>query len=175
MSIAALLVSTALAATPPAVGVGEPALSFVLPALNEDVALSIVHRPTVALSDFTGLRAPVARKAVVLTFLDRDRGGALLDDLDHIQKRWGGRGVQVLAVVADEGDVAELSTWVADQRLAFPVVRDSYGIVTGRYGVTDLPMTFVIDGDGAVFAIGQPPAQDFVAEVEAELQPLVKR
>jgi len=40
------------------------------------------------------------------------------------------------------------------QKLEFPVLRDQYHIVASRYGVQQLPMTFVIDGDGYVDSIG---------------------
>ncbi len=172
----ALLVASALASTqPPDVAVGQPALLFVLPAINEDVALEVVNRPSVALSDFTGVRAPHQSNAVVLHFFDRDHGGDALTDLNHLQRRYANKGVQVIAISTDQGDLGGLSTWVTDARLGFPVLRDNHSVVTSRYGIKDLPMTLVVDANGDIFAIGQPVGDDLDSAIASELEPLIRK
>ena len=68
----------------------------------------------------------------------------------------------------DDTDLATASDWVETQKLDFPVLRDNHRIVVDRYGVLTFPMTFVIDGDGVVDAIGVPGA-----EIETSLDALV--
>ena len=113
--------------------------------------------------------------AGVVQFLDRAHGGRELGALNRIQKRWSGKDVQVLAVSGDRGDLGALSTWIEGQKLVFPVLRDNHGIVMSRYGITDLPMTVIVDGDGSIFAIGQPPAGELESAIEAELSPLTRK
>ena len=174
----ALLLTFALAASaatpdPTLVHAGEPALAFSLPAVNEQAALDALRHSRVALSDFTGVGAPSPRKAVVLHFFD-GRPTADLESLARIQKRYDGKGVQVVAIIADAGSVGDLADYVNGLKLAYPVLRDSHGVVSSRYGIVDPPLTFIIDGDGAVFAVGRPDATVFEDEVAKELNALVK-
>ena len=80
----------------------------------------------------------------------------------------------MLAISADQGDTATLTEWVESQRLGFPVLRDNHGVVTNRYGITELPITIVIDAEGRVFAIGQPMGDDAENAIEAEILPLIR-
>jgi thiol-disulfide isomerase/thioredoxin len=41
-------------------------------------------------------------------------------------------------------------------RLTFPVVVDSGNVLAGRYRVTDLPVTFVVDRAGTIVWVGGP-------------------
>jgi peroxiredoxin len=168
-----LLAAAALAASPAPLSVGLHALLFSLPAVNEDAAMDAVGRSQIGLSDFVGMDPPHESKAVVLHFFDRDHGGADLASLDRIQRRYGSRGVQVLGVSTDSGDMGGLSTWLEDQKLGFPVLRDNHQVVSGRYGIEKLPLTVVVDAKGYVFAIGQPKGDAVETELQAELEPLL--
>jgi len=168
-----LLAAAALAATPAPLSVGLHALLFSLPAINEDAAMEAVGRSQIGLSDFVGMDPPRQAKAVVVHFFDRDNGGGDLASLDRIQRRYGGRGVQVLGVSTDAGDMGGLSTWLEGQKLGYPVLRDNHQVVSGRYGIEKLPLTVVIDSEGYVFAIGQPRGEAVEAELQTELEPLL--
>ena len=170
-SFFALLVATAAAAQPypaPSVRVGDPALLFSLPALNEDAAMRAVARPHVALSDFTGVLPGFPARVVVVHFLRMEGGEAQLAALNRLHRRYANRGARFVAVLVDDTDLASASDWVEGQKLDFPVLRDNHRIVVDRYGVLAFPMTFVIDGDGAIDAIGVPGA-----EIETSLDTLV--
>lgn len=169
------LVATALARTPvPNVAPGDPALVFSLPTLNPGSSRDAVIPARVGLSDYTGLRPTTAASAVVVHFFSA-RDAAELDALNRLQKRYGAKGAQMVAIAIDDGDLGDLSDWVAGQKLVFPVLRDAYGVVAGRYGATAPPLTFIVDGDGAVFAIGQPSAAELESEIEKELQVLIPK
>ena len=137
--------------------------------------MDIVGRSQVGLSDFVGMNPPRPSKAVVVHFFDRAHGGDSLEPLDRIQRRYGGRGVQVLGVSLDTGDMGELSTWLEGQKLGYPVLRDNHKVVSGRYGVEELPLTVVVDSNGYVFAIGQPQGEAVETELQSELEPLLAR
>lgn len=167
------LLSFALAGAPaPALHVGDPALLFNLPAINEDAALHAVARTSVSLSDFTGVSAGFPAKAAVVVFVDRAGGGPVLEALGRLQKKVDSKGVRIIAVLAGPGDIASVSDWIESQRLDFPVLRDAHGIVVSRYGVKQYPTTFVVDAQGDVAAIGIAKA-DLESGLETVLAGLI--
>ena len=174
--IALWMGSASLAAPrPPSVSPGQPALVFALAAVNEEIATATVNKVQVSLSDFAGVMPGYPRSAVVLHFYDVTRGTADLKVLNRIQRRYGSKGVQVLAVAERSRSTQEIDDRIAPLKLSFPVLRDVESLVMGRYGVKDLPLTLVIEANGNVFAIGQPQGESMESELEAEIQPLLKR
>jgi peroxiredoxin len=168
--------ATALATPRPlAVSVGEPALVFALSAVNEEVATQTVNKVQVSLSDFAGIMPGHPRRAVVVHFFDVGRGGSDLAALNRIQRRFGSKGAQVLAVAEGANSNQAIADKIGPLKLSFPVLRDVEHLVMGRYGVTELPLTVVIEGNGNVFAIGQPRGDSLESEIESELQPLLRR
>ncbi|MFZ5478452.1 MAG: peroxiredoxin family protein [Myxococcota bacterium] len=174
----ALLVSLASAQTVPgpSLHVGDDALLFSLPALNEDAAMRAVSKPHVALADFTGgiVTPPFPAQAVVVHFLRREGGDGQLATLERLHKKYQNRGLRIVAIVAQGGDLAPLSDWISSQRLNFPVLNDQHGIVSSRYGVAHFPMTFIVDGEGSLAAIGAPSEGSLEAQLETVVQPLLK-
>lgn len=177
MMLLTALVATALAQSVPGPNLkpGDTALLFSLPALNEDAAMRAVTKPSVALSDFTGVLPAFPAKAVVVHFFTRSAGAeGQLAALERLQRKLGPRGVRIVAIVSDTGDLASLSDWVEGQKLGIPVLRDAQRVVIGRYGVQTFPMTFVIDAQGQVDAIGTPTEATIEAELEQVIEPLIK-
>ena len=171
-----MLAQFAVAAPQPlSVSPGESALVFGLPSVNETVAVSLVNRSQISLADFTGIMPPQPRKAVVVHFFDKSHGSDTLKALNRLQKRFAGKSVQMLAVCADDGNPTALAEWVESQKLTFPVLRDGHGVVVDRYGITELPVTIVVDEHGRVFAIGQPKGETAEAAIEAEINGLIRR
>jgi len=172
--LALLSASPGFAAVPaPNLHVGDAALLFSLPALNEEAALRAVARTHVALSDFTGIGAGFQAKAVVIHFLQRAGGESQLQALNRLQRKFGPRSVRFIAIVSGETEIASLSDWVETQKLDFPVLNDAHRIVLDRYGVRHFPMTFIVNGEGDVEAIGVPK-EDLESSIDAEILALVK-
>jgi peroxiredoxin len=144
----------------PSLKVGDSALLFSLPAVNEDVSMRLMARTSVSLGDLTGGDLATtdnpgfAAKAVVLCFIDGSTSAPQLAMLNRLQKKYGNRGVRMVAIVSDSIDIATLSEWITTQKLDIPVLHDQYKIVASRYGVKTLPLTFVVDAHGRVDAIG---------------------
>ncbi|MDP6931297.1 MAG: hypothetical protein QGG40_00205, partial [Myxococcota bacterium] len=85
MSLLALFTAVALATEqPPAVRLGEPALLFSLPAINEKVAMKTVSKPGVALSDFIGVEPSRPSRAVVLFFFEGQADANYLPGLNKV-------------------------------------------------------------------------------------------
>lgn len=176
LMIALWMGATALATPrPPVVSAGEPALVFALSAVNEEAATETVNKVQVSLSDFVGIMPGHPRRAVVVHFFDVGRGMSDLAALNRIQRRFGSKGAQVLAVAEGAKSNQAIAEKIGSLKLSFPVLRDVENLVMSRYGVTELPLTVVIEGNGNVFAIGQPQGDTMETEIEAELQPLLRR
>jgi peroxiredoxin len=164
----------ALAAEPPAgPSVGQDALLFSLPAVNEQVAIALVRNDHVSLGDLTGPMAPYPSSAVVLYFFARTEGGDGLAVLNRCFRKYSKEEVRFVAISLDSGNAADLSEWVGKQKITFPVLRDNHGIVASRYGVDSLPWTYIIDGDGRIRAIGAPAPDEIEAEIAAALGALL--
>ena len=174
MSLLLLMGLTVSAATPPSgPGVGDDALLFSLPALNEEVAIEMVRNDHVSLGELTGPGAGYPTKAVVVYFFSRVEGGDGLDVLSRCERKFGKSDVRFIAIASDEGDTVALTQWVSKQKFTFPVLRDNHRIVSGRYGVQTLPLSYIIDGDGRIHAIGAPSPDELEAEIEASLGALL--
>ncbi len=174
MGLLALLSLGLAIAGPPSVLPGSAALQFTLPALNEETAMELVNKPSVALSDFAGLDPSYPHKATVLFFCSRAAGGDDLDALEQVARRYRGKSVQVVAILADTGALGPISDWVNGLQLTYPVLRDHHRVVSGRYGVSELPITYVIDASGDVFAAGNPKGGELEADLTAALDALLE-
>lgn len=168
------LAAPALAAPAPIPGpnvhLGQPALLFSLPALNEEAALRAVARPNVALSDYTGVLPGFPARAVVIHFVQKKGSEEQLQALNRLHRKYGNRGARFIAIVADDGDLAALSAWVESQRLDFPVLLDAHRVVVDRYGVRQFPLTVVVDASGDIAALGAPK-EGLESGLEAVLLP----
>jgi peroxiredoxin len=60
------------------------------------------------------------------------------------------RDHQVLAVSLDDMNAAGVQAWMADQGVAYPVAIDVSGELARRYGITGVPASLVIDGNGEI-------------------------
>ena len=72
--------------------------------------------------------------------------------------------VAVIGVAEDESE-ADARAVVAEYGLGFPVVHDQGNIVAGRFRVKELPVVFVVDGQGVLRWVGSSEQADdgFVA------------
>lgn len=76
--------------------------------------------------------------------------------------------IAIVAVSEDEHE-SEARELVAAYHLTFPVVHDAQQILSARWRVADLPITFVLDGKGTVAWVGGPEKTeaDLVRAIEA--------
>jgi peroxiredoxin len=156
--------------------VGAEAPVFYLPAVNTDVALAAVHKPGVSLGDLVGIMPSYPRRAVVLYFFPgQEAGPSALAELEKLQRRFGSRGLQVVAISTGAGGDAEIASLVARRRVSYPVLRDAHGLVTGRYGVTSVPLTLVLDQQGRLYAVGEPGADGLYDSLSKMVPALLKR
>ena len=171
-----LLIITGLIMASPeplSVSPGSPALVFELPAVNPSAALRAVNKDRISLTDVTGVLPTHPKRGVVLHFFSLTDSDKALKALDKLHQRYKNKDVLVLGICVSRGGLAQASSWVEARGLRFPVLHDPHGIVTTRYGVTQPPITVVVDAAGRIFAIGKPASGEVEKEIAAELDGLL--
>ena len=93
-----------------------------------------------------------------------------MKDLDVIYQRRRASGLRMLAVNVGQ-DPATVERFVGRLGISYPALLDESAATAKRYGVTGLPTTFFVHGDGRVHAklLGEADAQTF-ERLCAELQ-----
>ena len=72
-----------------------------------------------------------------------------IPSLNQTYQQFEDKGFVVLAISIDE-DEDQYRNFIADARVSFPTVRDPERTVSGRYGTTKYPESYLIDPDGEV-------------------------
>jgi peroxiredoxin len=122
-----------------------------------DTPLPAFHRPTLQGGTFDSSTA--SGRVLVIDFFAAycrpcQRKLPALEALHRQQP-----GLSIVGISLDETrDVARKS--VARHRLTFPVVHDAGNVLAGRLRVTELPISFVVDGRGRIRWVGGPDQPD---------------
>jgi peroxiredoxin len=73
-----------------------------------------------------------------------------LPQVDQVARDFADRGVQIIAVNLEEAP-GPVKSMFERHKLTLPVALDREGTVGGKYGVTSIPQTVVIDREGKVY------------------------
>jgi len=107
-----------------------------------DFDLKDIHRRPRTLGDFK------SKKAVVVVFLDTEcpLANLYLPSLIELHKAYAGKGVQFLAVYANEHDTfVGVSAYAQEREVAFPVLKDFDQHAATAFGVKRTPEAFLLD------------------------------
>lgn len=96
-----------------------------------------------------------------------------MPSMQRLFNRLPPRDFAMLAVSQDENGAAAVAPFVAELGLSFPVLIDREARVSGRYGVTGYPETFVIDRQGQVVKHIVGPAEWMSDEILAYFESLI--
>lgn len=137
----------------------KPAPDFKLKGLDgKPVALS-QYRGKVVLLDFWATWCPPCR-AEIPGFVD-------------LQKRYGKQGLQVIGLSLDQGDPADVATFVKNNKINYPVAIADQKVSRSYGGIVGIPTTFLIDRHGRIAQkyIGYHDRRAF----EKDFKPLLKQ
>ncbi|MDX6481229.1 MAG: cytochrome c biosis protein CcmG, thiol:disulfide interchange protein DsbE [Gaiellaceae bacterium] len=138
--------------------VGSPAPAFTLARLDGDgsVSLASLRGHPVVLNFWASWCIPCKSEASVL---------------EQDWQRYRNRGVKFVGI--DFHDFpGEARTFVATHKLTFPTLGDGSGTVTGSYGISQVPETYVLDSRGTIVAhlAGPINASAFASAFRAALE-----
>jgi thiol-disulfide isomerase/thioredoxin len=71
-------------------------------------------------------------------------------ELQTLQNQYAASGLKVIGVSVDEGDRAEVKTFVAEQKITYPIAVDPEGRIATLLQTTVLPTSLLIDRDGKI-------------------------
>ena len=117
---------------------GQPAPSFKLPTLD---------KKTIALNDLRG-------RPVALNFWTTSCTGCKeeMAGLQTAYETYGKAGLALLAINVQETS-EEVSAYVEENNLTFPILMDNKAKVSNQYRVADFPTTYLIDRKGQITAV----------------------
>ncbi len=108
----------------------------------------------VFLDRLVGAKADPPKKALLVNFFDIDCKPCRkeLPFLQELYERYKDKGLMVLAVNCDylPEKMAEVEKFISQAGLSFPVLKDRFGALRRRYGVTNFPTMFILDGRGVI-------------------------
>lgn len=73
-----------------------------------------------------------------------------IPELGKLHAKYASRGFKVIGVSLDEGGAADVKRFVADQKIAYPIVLDPEGKVAALLNTTMIPTSIVIDKTGNI-------------------------
>jgi tetratricopeptide (TPR) repeat protein len=119
------------------------AVSIPMGGIAPDFTLSSVEGKKVSLNEYRG-------KTVVLIYWKtaQDRSLLALEDGMDIFKRYRGKGVHVIGLIAEADKQEKIRRIIKDHKIDFPVLLDLDRRVYGDYGIRVYPSTIIINKDG---------------------------
>jgi thiol-disulfide isomerase/thioredoxin len=60
------------------------------------------------------------------------------------------RAHPLISVAMQSGNDEEVAAWMRERDVAYPVINDPFGELAGRYGVSAVPASFILDRQGRV-------------------------
>lgn len=77
-------------------------------------------------------------------------------ELERLRGAFTSKGLRVMAISVDQGSDVKVRRFVAAQGSTFPVAHDADSRITSLYGVSGLPTSYLLSGNGTVLwrAIG---------------------
>jgi thiol-disulfide isomerase/thioredoxin len=71
-------------------------------------------------------------------------------ELQALQNQYAANGLKVIGVSVDEGDTAAVKTFVAEQKITYPIALDPEGRIANLVQTTVLPTSLLIDRKGKI-------------------------
>jgi thiol-disulfide isomerase/thioredoxin len=71
-------------------------------------------------------------------------------ELQSLQNQYAASGLKVIGISVDEGDVEPVKTFVAEQKITYPIAVDPEGRIATLVQTTVLPTSLLIDRNGKI-------------------------
>jgi peroxiredoxin/Tfp pilus assembly protein PilF len=130
-----------------------------------DFTLNAVEGGLVNLSEHRG-------KVVVLFYwrADQERSHVTVEDVKVVQEGYGGKGVEVIGIVADTEDMEAVKRVMKEKGAGFPVLKDTGRQIYGSYGIRVYPTTLIIDREGKLNKVIPGHAVTYQQRLEGQIR-----
>jgi cytochrome c biogenesis protein CcmG/thiol:disulfide interchange protein DsbE len=71
-------------------------------------------------------------------------------ELQLLQNQYGAKGLKVIGVSLDEGETSVVKTFVAEQKITYPIAVDPEGRIANLLQTTVLPTSLLLDRNGKI-------------------------
>jgi len=109
------------------------------------------------ISDFVGIDANQKKKLLILTFYANYCKPCKreLPFLNTLYRKYKDKGLMIIAVNTDKDkdEIEEVKKFIKENNLEFPVLRDSFNIISRRYSIENFPTMFLIKSDGKIIKV----------------------
>jgi len=95
--------------------------------------------------------------------------------LDSLEREFSARGVNVVGVSVDEGDIEKVRRFAESNHLGFTVAHDPAGDIQRSYQVVGVPTTFVVGKDGTLLWRHTGNIDGIMPEVRAAVEKALTR
>jgi phosphate/phosphite/phosphonate ABC transporter binding protein len=133
-------------------------------------AMRDLDRKIFSIRDHAGPKATEPKKAIVLVFFATWCKPCMkeIPIIKRVHRSWKGRQVEVIYVGLSQG-AKELGPFAKKKKLPWRVVPDSFGLLARRYGASQLPHLFIIDGEGKIAFQHRGIAEDLKTTLDTQL------
>ncbi len=105
-------------------------------------------------SDYVGTEAAKKKKLLILTFYANYCKPCKkeLPFLNKLYQKYKDKGLMIIAVNTDKDkdEIKEVKEFIENNDLQFPVLKDSYNIISRRYSIENFPTMFLINSNGKI-------------------------
>lgn len=141
-----------------AIETGDSAINFSLTSNSGQVASLDKYNGKVVYLDFWASWCPSCRRS--------------LSWLNDLQKKYGSRGLEIVAVNLDSDSEAALKT-IRELQLDLPILFDPKGTTAESYQVKSMPSSYLLDPNGKVMAVYEGFKESKQQEVEQQIVELL--
>lgn len=129
-----------------------------------------LNNETFSLGDYVGTSPKHSRSAVFLVFFATwcEPCKKEIPIVKRIHQRWQGQGLEVVYIGLSQG-AKELGPFAKAEKLPWRVIPDTFGLLSRRYGASQLPHALIVDKSGRVAFQHRGIAPNLQELIEAEL------
>lgn len=106
------------------------------------------------ISDYVGVDSSKKKKLLILTFYANYCKPCKkeLPFLNKLYKKYKDKGLMIVAVNTDKDkeEIIQVKEFIKNNSLEFPVLKDSYNIISRRYSIEKFPTMFLVNSDGKI-------------------------
>ena len=106
------------------------------------------------IANYVGTDSNKKKKLLILTFYANYCKPCKkeLPFLNKLYKKYKNKGLIIVAVNTDKDkdEIVEVKEFIKDNALEFPILKDSYNIISRRYSIENFPTMFLVNGNGKI-------------------------